>query len=173
MDLALARQNGLVPGSRVVHQVSGWGVQVFNLDRRFERENWTWAMFTIRLPRLMKRYPRPLRWPRLKPSQQCHCRIGKLEVLDVNKGQVKCLRCGFYIGTESMPGRFAKGIKLLRRAHSRVGKTSQPTSKVGLARTESRKTIHIRQRKRKTRTNRSVVLRSKRAVRAKKGGRNG
>jgi hypothetical protein len=97
-----------VVGKRVVHRASGvtgevrlvipdWGVEVWNFSdkypRKGERERWSWAMITKRFPRDIKRFPRPFRFPRLLPTLQCHCKIGKMEVIGVS--QVKCLRCNF------------------------------------------------------------------------------
>jgi hypothetical protein len=134
MDPIMARKLGLVPGHRVVevragmtgeiYKVFHWGVQVFNLDRQCEMEEWPWSMFTVRTPCTIVRYPRSLRFPRLVPSQQCHCIRGKLEVEGV--GKVRCCKCGFLVGSESFPHRFAKAVKLLRKTYTPTGEKKRP-----------------------------------------------
>ena len=82
----------LTIGSRVVLRTSGTtgeihkftprGVQVWVPDRGYERENWSWPMVTIRIPRShpqggeenpvvkIQRFPRTvMRFPRLKPQK--------------------------------------------------------------------------------------------------------
>jgi hypothetical protein len=115
----------LLMGSRVVHKVSGntgeiykfigvWGVQVWNLDRSHERENWWWNSVMVRIPRRIKRYPRPFRFPRLEKTQICHCRIGKMAVEGPN--QVRCNRCKNLVGDESFPRRIIRATSMLRKA---------------------------------------------------------
>jgi hypothetical protein len=140
MDPILARKLGLVPGTRVVevragmtgeiHKVHHWGVQVFNMDRQYAMEDWHWSMITMRTPRTMIRYPRSLRFPRRTPSQQCHCRRGKLEVEGV--GKVRCHKCGFLIGSESFPHRFTKAVKLLRGRYGSSSKRKRSKRKASL-----------------------------------------
>lgn len=96
-----------------------WGVDVFNRNRGCEKEEWSFSAITVRVPRLVKRYPRPVRIPRETPTLLCHCRIGKLEV---QGEEVICQRCGNPISTESFPNRIRRAIKLWKRADLRSKK---------------------------------------------------
>lgn len=125
MDAAQGLEE-LAPGKFVVHTTSGysgeiyqmfsWGVQVWVPDRGNERENWSWPMITKRYPRLVKRYPRPFRWPRDIPTEQCHCKIGRMEV--EGEHEVRCTRCKKLIGSEAFPNRFKRASFFLRKAYS-------------------------------------------------------
>lgn len=136
MDRSWGEAN-VVPGMTVVdtvvgrdaevHQViPGFGVEVWIRERGYERERWPWAMITIRTPRLIKRYPRPRRYPRLEPTKHCHCNIGRMEVQDVEKREVLCTRCKFLIGYESFPRRFERATDLLRKADNAKAKQAKP-----------------------------------------------
>jgi len=94
------------------------GVQVWVKERGQERENWSWGHITVRQPRRIKRYPRPFRWPREEPTHQCHCKIGKMEVENVEERKVRCQRCKELIGSESFPNRIERATALLERASS-------------------------------------------------------
>lgn len=128
----------LLMGNRVVHKVSGntgeihkfigvWGVQVWNLDRGCERENWWWASVLIRIPRNIKRYPRPFRFPRLEKTLVCHCKIGKMVVEGPNK--VRCTRCKKLVGDESFPRRIVRASGMLRKV-DQVPRKKTPKRKV-------------------------------------------
>jgi hypothetical protein len=118
----------IIPGnSRVVDTVigrtaevykllPGFGVQVWIKERGYERENWPWHMITVRQPRYLKRYPRPFRWPREEPTKQCHCKIGRMELEDVEQNAVRCTRCKQLIGSESYPRRIERATDLIRKA---------------------------------------------------------
>jgi len=111
-------------GRRAVHIVSGytgeifklhsWGVSVFVKERLSEKENWPWSTITFRRPRLVRRFPRPFRYPRTKPSKICHCKSGRVEV---RGREIRCTKCKFAIGTESFPRRIRWAEKLFRRAY--------------------------------------------------------
>ena len=156
----------LLVGSRVVQTASGytgeiykafeWGVQVWNLDRGNERENWTWSMVTVRNPRSIKRYPRPLRFPRDVHYPVCHCKIGRMEVIGENK--VKCARCKNLIGSESFPRRIQRATQLLRR------EASQRPKKQDSKRVERRKQKVSRPRKTRKAARRVGVRRPSKKV---------
>ena len=121
-----------------VHKIlPKFGVQVWNL-KDFNRENWYWSIVNLRSPRSIKRYPRPLRFPRDTPSPICHCPSGKEEV----KGDtVVCLKCGKPIGTESFPKRLRRaGVKYRKQMLIRLAKAN-PRSEVqkGVRRPKVRK----------------------------------
>jgi hypothetical protein len=113
----------LVPGCRILERVSGttgeirkifdWGVEVWVPDLNYSRQNWTWTMLATRFPRKIKRYPRPFRFPRMKPIRCCHCQIGRMVVEGANK--VRCMRCRFLIGDESFPKRIARATAMLKK----------------------------------------------------------
>jgi hypothetical protein len=140
----------LIIGDRVVQTASGytgeiyqmfpWGVQVWNPDRGNERENWSWAMITVRTPRLVKRYPRPFRWPREIPTEQCHCKIGRMEV--EGEHEVRCTRCKKLVGSEAYPRRFLRASKLLRSAYS--GRKSKKQTSPRVERSKRRKAPRAR-----------------------------
>ena len=98
----------------VVHKVLPWGVQVWSPLRGNERENWSWNMIAQRIPRTRIRHPRPLRWPRVKPTAQCHCRSGKMAVVKGTTNNVRCEICRRLIGNESFKNRIARAEKLIR-----------------------------------------------------------
>lgn len=118
------------------------GVQVWVADRGQELENWYWEMLTVRQPRSIKRYPRPLRFPRTRPSVHCHCRGGPMKV--EGRYEVRCQnkRCKDLIGDESFPGRIRLAEKRLREAYSGNNKDKPRESEVhqGMARQDKRKT---------------------------------
>lgn len=152
----------LLIGGRVVEKVSGytgeiyqlfpWGVQVWVPDHGNARENWSWSMITERHPRLIKRYPRPFRYPRLVPSLQCHCQIGRMEVQGENK--VLCLRCKKLIGDTAFPKRYRRASELLRKTYS--GTKSKSKASTGVARP---KRTTPRKSKRKAKVPRGVGVR--------------
>ena len=94
----------------------GFGVQVWVKERGYERENWPWANLTIRSPRLIKRWPRPFRFPREVPSEICHCKIGRMEVENVEERAVRCQRCKYLVAYESFPNRIERATIMLRKA---------------------------------------------------------
>lgn len=104
--------NTVTEHSGRVHKIlPQFGVEVWNL-KDFNRERWYWSIVQIRTPRTIKRYPRPLRFPRETPSPICHCPSGKEKVV---RETVVCLKCGKPLGTESFP-------KRLRRAEVKYRK---------------------------------------------------
>lgn len=150
------------------------GVQVWVKERGQERENWPWNMITVRQPRLLKRYPRPFRWPREEPSKQCHCKIGKMEVENVEEKAVRCTRCKELIGSESYPRRFTRAEDLLRRAD--LAQSKRPLQKRVLGRPKRKANhkdkISVKARKRQARKRTgSVVVRPQRRIHAKASNR--
>lgn len=105
-----------------VHKIlPKFGVQVWNL-KDFNRENWYWSIVNLRTPRSIKRYPRPLRFPRETPSAICHCPSGKEKV---QRDKVVCLKCGQPIGTESFPKRLRRAeVKYRKQMLIRLAKAS-------------------------------------------------
>lgn len=160
----------------LVHKIlPKFGVQVWVKERGQERENWPWGKVTVRQPRLLKRYPRPFRWPREEPSKQCHCRIGLMEVENVEERTVRCKRCKQLIGSESYPRRIERAADALRKA-DREPKPKSKVRKRILARskrkTVRRNKVSVKARKRtQGRRARSVVVRPKRRSNAKTGNR--
>lgn len=149
----------------------GFGVQVWVRERGYERENWPWAMLTVRMPRRIKRYPRPFRFPRLVPSELCHCRIGRLEVENVERKEVRCQRCKFFIGVESWPNRIERATELLRKADKRLQALQRPKIQKGVPR-HKRKTSSRSNRSLKAGKNKSrVVIRPTRRAKNEKGKR--
>lgn len=116
------------------------GVQVWVPDRGNERENWYWGMITVRQPRSIKRYPRPLRWPRTEPSLHCHCRGGPLKVEGKNEVRCQNKRCGKLVGSESFPKRFRRASQLLREASVKTleGKPRESEVQKGMDRSKHR-----------------------------------
>lgn len=100
--------------AEVYKLLPGFGVQVWVKERGYERENWAWWMVTLRQPRRFRRWPRPIRFPRAEPTQMCHCKIGKLEVENLEERKVICTRCKKIIAYESFPNRIEKAEVLLR-----------------------------------------------------------
>lgn len=148
MDAAYG-EKVIIPGvTHVVNTVTGhsgrvhkflpkFGVQVWNL-KDFNRENWYWHIVNLRTPRSIKRYPRPLRFPRETPSAICHCPSGKEEV----KGEtVRCLKCGKPIGTESFPKRLRRAeVKYRKQYAIRLAKAnSRSEVQKGIRRPKNRK----------------------------------
>lgn len=148
MDEALGRE--LVLGNRVIHEASGftgevrktyaWGVEVWVPALGNSREIWSWPMITVRTPRIIKRYPRPFRWPREIPTEQCHCKIGRMEVEGEN--QVRCTRCKKLVGNEAFPARFRRASQFLRKAYPDQKSKTQFSPRV--ERPRRRKTPRIR-----------------------------
>lgn len=130
-----------------VHKVlPTFGVQVWVKERSMERENWPWSWLTVRRPRLIKRYPRPFRFPRAVPTQQCHCKIGRMEVENVEERRVRCTRCEKLVGCEAYPRRIERAEDFLRRACLRIerenkvqGGISRRTRKISRRSKSSRK----------------------------------
>jgi hypothetical protein len=98
-----------------VYKIDAGGVGVFVKERLQEKEYWPWNTVTKRYPRLVKRYPRPFRYPRLIPSMICHCPKGTLEVW---QDEIRCKKCGLAIGTESFPHRIEEATELYRKAYT-------------------------------------------------------
>src|ERR1700733_3122176 len=130
-------EKNVIPGKLVVDTITGrtaevhkilpkFGVQVWVKERGYERENWPWAMCTVRIPRHVKRYPRPRRYPRLEPTKQCHDKIGRMEVEDVEKREVRCQKCKLLIGYESFPRRIERATDLLRKADRKLQALPRP-----------------------------------------------
>lgn len=124
-------------GDRVVHKPSGctgevrvvipeWGVEVWVLDHNNARERWWWDSMTVRIPRKIRRFPRPFRFARLRPTKCCHCIAGRLVVLGANK--VRCNRCKNLIGSESFPNRIKRSAAMLKRAEEK-GTLPRPRNK--------------------------------------------
>lgn len=121
-------QKELYPGRIVAHKVHRttgeiykihgedtdrpWA-EVWSYDRGYEREEWPICDIAIRIPRLIKRTPRPFRFPREMPTLHCHCKVGRMEVQ--GKHEVKCMRCGMLLGSESFPNRVRKAEYCLRK----------------------------------------------------------
>jgi len=110
-----------------VEKILPSGVQVTVRQRGYELENWQWSWLTVRQPRLVKRYPRPFRFPREEKTECCHCKIGKMEAqlekTKVEEGWIEtwivwCLRCKQPIGTESFPRRIERAYELVRKARN-------------------------------------------------------
>jgi len=123
----------LYPGRIVAYDVSGhsgeirslhfgngerdarpW-IDVWNLNRGYEREEWSLAHIALRRPRTCKRWPRPFRYARLTPTFHCHCPRGKLIVKGPH--DVICNRCGCAIGSESYPDRFQEASRKLAKVY--------------------------------------------------------
>lgn len=160
MDHQTAHQE-LFPGKRVVHKVylytgeiykmkPTWA-EVWNIDRGYEREEWPLGNIAIRTPRLIKRWPRPLRFPREVPSSVCHCKIGRMVVEGPN--EIRCTRCTFLIGEESFPRRIRRAEKFLRKAYP----SPRPKSKVRrrIPRRRPRKVVRRRGKGRKSKRKKS------------------
>lgn len=96
-----------------------FGVQVFVKERGYERENWPFRQITIRSPRLVRRWPRPFRWPREEPTKQCHCRIGRMELENAEERAVRCQRCKQLVGSESYPRRIERAEIAIRKELAR------------------------------------------------------
>ncbi len=119
----------VVGRTAVVHKIlPQFGVQVWVKERGYERENWPWRMVTVRTPRLIKRYPRPFRFPREEPSKICHCKIGRIEV--ISEEEAICTRCKLSIGTESYPNRIERAIGLVRKAYPPKTSKTNPRNDV-------------------------------------------
>jgi hypothetical protein len=129
----------LIPGvSWVVNTVTGHTGQVYKMLPKFgaqvwnkkdqTRENWFWSILTVRIPRSIKRYPRPLRFAREVPTEQCHCPSGREKV--ENEHSVRCLKCKKLIGSESFPKRLARAEVKLRKAYLRRVKKENPRGKI-------------------------------------------
>lgn len=104
-----------------------FGVQVWT-QKDQSRQNWWWGMITLRTPRSIKRYPRPLRFPRDVPSEMCHCPSGREEVEGAST--VRCLKCKKLIGSESFPKRICRAeVKLCKHLFVQPAKV-HPRSKV-------------------------------------------
>jgi hypothetical protein len=147
----------------------GFGVQVWVKERGMELENWPWKMVTIRQPRLVKRYPRPFRFPREEPTKQCHCKIGLMEVVSVEEAQVRCTRCKFLVGSESYPRRIERAEESLRKADNEIQRGGAKVHK-GVSRRRKRTPVRrdkvsVKARKR---SKGGVVVRSKRSSNATK-----
>lgn len=183
MDAAYGMKN-IIPGNtRVVDTVvgrtaevhkllPGFGVQVWVKERGFERENWPWAMITLRQPRYLKRYPRPFRWPREEATKQCHCKIGKMEVEDVEQNAVRCQRCKNLIGSESYPRRINRASDMLRKADRQKSRQSLHKGVSGRnPRQKSHRRVERRKKTRRTsqgrKSHRGLVIRRKRRTNAK------
>lgn len=107
--------------TELVHKVlPTFGVQVWVKERSMERENWPWSWLTLRQPRLIKRYPRPFRFPREVPTPQCHCKIGRMEVEDAEERRVRCTRCKQLVGSEAFPRRIERAEEFIRKACARI-----------------------------------------------------
>ena len=104
-----------------------FGVQVWN-TKDYNRENWYWSIVSLRTPRSIKRYPRPLRFPRETPTEVCHCPSGR-EVVE-GEHEVRCLKCSKLIGSESFPKRFRRAEVRLRKAYSGKPKKGDPRGEV-------------------------------------------
>lgn len=166
-DRVVFKSSGSTGEVRVV--IPDWGVEVWVPDHNNARERWWWDSLTIRIPRKIKRYPRPFRFARLQPTQCCHCPEGvmlpiirknkktihkravnrRMEVLDEHR--VRCYWCDFLIGSESFPHRIERAKKLLRRAEEN-GTLPRPTNK-GSSGKKKRRTgmSKVRSKKRPTR----------------------
>ena len=168
--------------TRVVDKITGrtalvhkilpkFGVQVWVKERGQERENWGWNMITVRQPRRLKRYPRPFRWPREEPSQQCHCKIGLMEAEDVEERAVRCQRCKKLVGSESFPRRIERAEELLRkadRAKQSKGKVSKRVLGRRKRKANRKAKISVKARKRSQRKSpRRVAVRPQRRTHAK------
>ena len=162
--------------SRVVHTVSGntgeiykflgeWGVQVWNTDRGYERENWWWGSVTVRTPRRIKRYPRPFRWPRTEKTLVCHCKIGKMAVLTANT--VGCQRCGYLVGDESFPRRIVRATEMLRKAAKSLFKIPKEVYKIARLIGKKPKRKVVRRAKAKSNSKKQVPKRKARYSQAK------
>ena len=176
----------IIPGiSRVVDTVTGrtavvykiipkHGVQVWVKERGQERENWPWHMITVRQPRFLKRYPRPFRWPREEPTKQCHCKIGRMEVENVEERAVRCTRCKQLVGSESYPRRIERAEEFLRKADNAKSRPQVHKRVLGRAKrkTNRKDSISVKARKRKARkSSGGVVVRPKRRANAKRSNR--
>lgn len=115
----------LIPNiTRVVNTVTGHTGQVYKMLQKFgaqvwnkkdqTRENWFWSIMTMRIPRSIKRYPRPLRFTRELRTEVCHCPSGREKV--EGPSLVRCLKCGKLIGSESFPKRIIRAAAKLRKA---------------------------------------------------------
>jgi len=156
------------PGRRVIEKTSGhtgeiyqifpFGVQVWNMDTGYNRENWVWSMMTLRHPRLVKRYPRPFRWPREKLTEVCHCKVGRMEV--EGHGKVRCTRCKYLVGSESYPNRLERASGFLRKAYPEASRPKTQTSKSLLppGTRKSPRDRKLRQRKKRQRLPSRLVI---------------
>jgi len=153
-----------------IYRVKPWGVLVFNRNRGCEKEEWSFSAITVRVPRLVKRYPRPVRIPRETPTLLCHCRIGKLEV---QGEEVICQRCGNPISTESFPNRIRRAAELFRKARSSSGQKISSSEGVGgpHKRSTSRRRKRNAVRSKKNSTKRRVRLSAKGRTGSKKTAR--
>jgi hypothetical protein len=129
----------IIPGvTYVVDTVTGRTGKVYKLLPKFgvqvwtqkdqTRQNWFWSMITVRTPRSIKRYPRPLRFPRDVPSEICHCPSGREEVEGAST--VRCLKCRKLIGSESFPKRIRRAEVKLRKCDFVQPEKTDPRSKV-------------------------------------------
>src|ERR1700691_2968777 len=109
-------------GSRGVFQLTGktgegyrgdsGGVFVFvQNSRQGDKGYWPWSHVLMRTPHRIKRFPRLLRYPRLQPTNLCHCKGGRLSVR-LRYEDVICKRCQKAIGTESFPKRIEQASRL-------------------------------------------------------------
>lgn len=136
-DRVVQKSSGMTGEIRDI--IPGWGVEVWNYNRN--RERWWWDSITVRIPRKIKRYPRPFRFPRLRPTKCCHCRVGRMVVIGENK--VKCTKCKFLIGNESFPNRIARASGFLRKAEA-AGALRKRRTRKKVARRKDRKISHPR-----------------------------
>jgi len=141
-------------GDRVVHKPSGctgevrviieyWGVEVWVPEHNNNKERWWWDSITVRMPRKIKRYPRPFRFARLQPTKCCHCQVGRMVVVGEKQDKVRCTKCKFLVGSESFPHRIERARGLLRRAAIARTKGKGPRRKK-VARPKNRKVTHPR-----------------------------
>ena len=151
------------------------GVQVWVKERGQELENWAWNRITVRQPRRLRRYPRPFRWPREEATKQCHCKIGKMVVKNVEEREVLCTRCKQLVGSESYPRRIERAEEFLRKADARIKSGSKVQKRV--PKRNNRKKVRrsknsVKARKRTQRKSKSsVVVRPKRRSNAKSSNR--
>jgi hypothetical protein len=152
MDSAYGEKH-LIPGvSWVVNTVTGHTGQVYKMLPKFgaqvwnkkdqTRENWFYSILTVRIPRSIKRYPRPLRFARETPTNQCHCPSGREKV--ENEHSVRCLKCKQLIGSESFPKRLARAEVKLRKAYLRRIKKENSRGKVSSGKPRPRKAVPAR-----------------------------
>jgi hypothetical protein len=132
----------LAIGSVVVHKTSGfsapvfkllsWGVEIWSPFRLGEREIWSWEMIVKRQPRSIKRYPRPWRFPRTAPTNQCHCKGGPMILERRERHAVRCQnkKCKKLIGSEAFPARYRRAEALLRAAVVKAESKKAVTARV-------------------------------------------
>jgi len=126
MDTVEDLKKTLRIGSRVTFCATMKTGEVFRIDEGGvfvflpygEKGYWPWSMLLRKFPRLVRRFPRTSRFPRLVPSLHCHCFTksggGRLKV-DLRTKAVTCGKCSKAIGTESFPKRQESAAKAYER----------------------------------------------------------